>query len=265
MWPLKYFYINKTFNFPRGDPKDKIEKEIIMAKEIFTVDRDLPKILNLWLSWIKSGDKVDRKDANRNITLSSLWGISGGDALAVVLGKRAGFYVWDRDLINSLVKDKESREAVLATLTDEQKSVVDERAKIILTASASEDEEIVNQMSMVAALAAHGRSIFLEVGGNYLLTSEEALNIRLVPKSESAIDHHAKRNELELDDAKKELVQKERELKSFISNTFGEDIGDPAYYDMILNSGTLNLFDAVELVIKCYESKFSPSAGWWHI
>ncbi|MFC1706388.1 cytidylate kinase family protein [Planctomycetota bacterium] len=239
-------------------------KEALVADSRFTIDRDAGPRVESWLERLRSARDAESASEATNFTISSLCGAAGGESLAVVLGQRTGFCVWDEELIAALAASKKHSDAILSSLDEDQRDAVDLRVRSAMTATAYDKAGATyEQLRLAAAIAAHGGSIIVELGGNYLLSGEQALRVRLEPPLEETVSHYSKRHQLELEVARQQLTDRDKALRTSVRETFGGDLSNPADYDLVLNSSTLHLYGAVELLVRAYESRFQPAPGWW--
>ena len=252
------------------------KKEAIMANTKFKLDRNIDERLESWLKQVTAETEEDSLDEVPNFAISSLYGEAGGEALAAVLGKRVGFHVWDTEMIEKISSNEKHVSPILGTLNEKQRNQVEEILRSKMTSEAyAEQGDWLKQLRMVAALAMHGRFIFVEMGANFLLkapnpgqptkvTKEQALRIRLNGYHEILVQHYSAKNKLDIDRARKEVELKEKEINNFISFNFDRDIENSAEYDMVLNPTTMILFDAIDLIVKAFEAIFRPNTGWWY-
>jgi DNA-binding transcriptional MerR regulator len=217
----------------------------------FKLDRDIDRRMGAWLARVRSvrGQELDGQVPC--FTVTSLSGEAGGEAFAAVLAGRVGFDAWDDELVSAIAAHPAHREAVLASLDDEQRAWVE-------AASA------VPKLRIAAALAAHGRAILLELGANHLLPPERALRIRLEPPLERAIAHFAAGKGCSAEVARETLARKIDETSRFLREAYQASDG-PSDHDLVINSATLDLYNAVEISIRAYEAKFKPAPGWWDV
>lgn len=240
-------------------------REILMATDLFQIDRDTDSRVEQWLARVKAEDTPEWSEAALSFTVSSEWGVSGGDALASVLGGQIGFDVWDSVLIADIASNERHRQAVLSALDDEQRRTVEKWLEAGLSGAVLEEGGLrLEEQRIAAAFALCGRAILMEVGANFLVPGDRALHIRLVPTHEEAIKHHAEHSKISVEAARDDMAKRGRAIESFTTETFDGDVHDPSAYDLVMNSASLNLFGAVELCVKAYESKFSPGPGWWY-
>jgi len=245
------------------DERIQTSREALMSAEPFPIDHDAPSRVERWLARVARLVAGASSDAN-SVTVASAWGVSGGSSLAVVLGRRTGFDVWDGELLDAIVGDDSLRRSVLGALDDTQRKGNEERLRAVLDPGAlAEGGDRVRRLSVALALSTFGRCILAEVGGSCLLPSDRTLHVRLVPTMSLAIPHHAKRNGLGDEAAEEDLQQRGRAIAAYGRDTFGRDLADPAGYDLVLNSSTLDLFGAVDLCVQAFESKLGPEPGWW--
>ncbi len=155
--------------------------------------------------------------------------------------------------------------AILGSLDEDQRRAVDERLQAALTPAAlAEVDSRHPHLRLAVAVAAHGRSIFCELGAGQLLSSEWALRVRLAPSFESLVTHHARLHGLGPEAARAELESKEASLREAGRALYARDLDDPGEHDVVLNSATLDLFSATELLIQAFQARFHPEPGWWY-
>ncbi len=243
------------------DERIQTQREALMTTDPFPIDRDAPRRVERWLARLTDADAA--AGTSCSFTVCSAWGAGGGDSLAVVLGRRVGFDVWDRELVGAIARSDELSRAVLDGLSEERRQDNEARLQAVLATGGAAEEEVGRLLSLTLALASFGRSILLELAAHCLLPDAAALHVRLVPTLDRAIPHHAKRRGLSEEAAREDLEQRGRALAASVRDTFGRDLADPAGYDLVLNSSTLTLFDAVELCVRAFEAKLGPEPGWW--
>lgn len=233
-------------------------REVLMSTTpSFHIDRNPQTRLQAWLERVRNPSDTDAANPDACFTLNSLCGLGGEEAMATVLARRTGFDAWDASLLDAFCDSPTWRSAILATLDEAQRhtlaSLLEERP-----------ESSHPRLELLGALALQGRALFLGMGAGFFLGSERALRVRLAPTWEALVPHHAKRSERSLEDAEAHM-QKERErLLKEIRDTFDDDLENLSRYDLIVNSSTLNLYDAVDLVIEAFEARFTPESGWWY-
>ena len=239
--------------------------ETLMTQKKFKISSDADARLEGWLARLDSDAHQSLKGPLANITVSSLCGVAGGEALAAALAHRVAFDAWDEPLIEALASTPASRARILGTLDDEQRRWCDGQKQRVKPAQLSPTLEVA------LAIAAHGGSIFVELGMNFLLTpvsSEsddarlDALRLRLIPTLDALIPHHAGRVGVDEEVARRLLEAAGAEREAFVQRVYGASLDDQDSNDIIFNSQTLSVYNVVELCTRAYESKFMPEPGW---
>jgi cytidylate kinase len=62
------------------------------------------------------------------------------------------------------------------------------------------------------------------------------------------IDNVAKEFDISAEDAKRRVMRTESDRRAFIRKYFNADIADPTNYDLVVNTATLNVNDAVKVI-----------------
>ncbi|MEL6178794.1 MAG: cytidylate kinase family protein, partial [Myxococcota bacterium] len=223
--------------------------------------------LDRWLARLNSEAHQALRAPLPNIAVSSVAGCAGGEALAAALAHRVAFEAWDRPLLETLAADDTTRQRIFDTLDDAQRAWCDSALRRTRTPTS-------DLLRVALAIAAHGGAILLEMGAHLLLPPDSerdpdtaafrrgALRVRLNPTPSMLIPHHAERHAMDEEQARQDLDTMAQDLERFAQKTYGKPLNDPAHHDLLLNSHTLTLFNAVEICVRAYEAKFALDAGW---
>lgn len=189
------------------------------------------------------------------ITISRQFGARGAQ-LASVLGKRLGFEVWDKALLNAVAEQSGGDVRLLKSLDEHHRKAIDDAVNGILRGSQHTNTQYFRAlMRVVHTIAAHGKSIVVGRGANYICKSPSILRVRIVCPTEENVRGYAERMGLTPKEARKEIERMEAIRADFIHHHFRRDINNPADYDLVINAGSLDLEQMVELVLAAYAVK----------
>ena len=101
----------------------------------------------------------------------------------------------------------------------------------------------------------HGRAVIVGRGANFILPPDNRVRIRVVAPQITRIQNVAKNFKVSEDEAKRRVIRTESDRRAFIRKYFNADITDPINYDLIINTGTLSIDEAVDIIIAAVAKK----------
>ena len=103
-------------------------------------------------------------------------------------------------------------------------------------------------LQILTTIGKHGKAIIMGRGANRVLQNQNVLKVRIVAPSDIRCDYIQKTRDLNRDDAKKYITSTDANRTAFVKRYFNSDTTDPANYDLIVNTGTLSVEKAVEII-----------------
>jgi len=187
------------------------------------------------------------------ITISRLPG-SGGRELAHELGRRLDLEVHDRDIIHRIAHQAGLRDSSVTDLEDEDRSSLTEW----LTSFANETHlaphaYLQHLRRVVEAIARLGGAVIIGRGAHLLLPPGDALRVFVVAPLETRVAAVMARHGASAREAERRIRAKEAERRAFLRRYFRAGFGDPASFDLIVNTGLLGVqgaADAVQAALK---------------
>ncbi len=189
------------------------------------------------------------------ITISREFGAQGA-ALATVLGRRTGFEVWDRDLLQAIAKETGGDAAILSSLDEHRRKTVEDAVHGFLQGSKHTNIQYFRALlRVIHTIALHGKSIIVGRGANYVGRAEKMLRVRIVCPLEVRIRRYAQRQEISEEAARRKIEAMDADRADFIRFQFKRDVSDAADYDIVLNAGVYTLDQMAGLVLDAYAAK----------
>lgn len=196
------------------------------------------------------------------ITISREVGARGA-ALAALLGQRMGFKVWDKELLQAIAEEGGGDVRLLKSLDEHRRKTIDDAMHGTLMGSKHTNTHYFRALiHAIHTIVAHGKSIVVGRGANYISKSPEILKVRVVCPLEARIRGYAERNGLTEKQARKEVVRRDADRADFIRHHFRRDVGTPSDYDLVLNACTLSLEQMADVVLAAYETKVGEKVPW---
>ena len=195
------------------------------------------------------------------ITVSREYGALGA-AVGRVVAQRFGFEFWDQEIVHAMADNTGIDEVLLETLDEHTRNNLDMLIEGILRGESYTESEYLRQlMRVVHTIGNHGGAVIIGRGAQYILEPDEALRVRAVCPRNVRIEGLADRGAVSKGKAGKEVDHVERDRHTFIEHHYQQDVRDPSAYDLLVNTGTLNMEQAADLVVHCYKARFGAIPG----
>jgi CMP/dCMP kinase len=215
-------------------------------------------------------DKQDDVSAMRAITISRQYG-SGGGEIAARLAQRLGWQLIDHEIVAQVAHE--------LGITAEEAEARDERvegfiARVLSTfqhaapaalvpavvppVSADFEEQAYREAlrRVVETAANTGHAVIVGRAGQVLLAARhDVLHVRIVAPPQQRIAYVARREGLDEATAHLRLQLKDRDRARYLQMQHHHSVDDPLLYDLVLNTGILDLDSAVDLICMALERK----------
>lgn len=188
------------------------------------------------------------------ITISRTHG-SGGTFFAGELAKRLGYQFINRTLINSDNEKGENHTAVFDLEGEDSPSFIDRFRELM----SNRNYYKVSLMASVYDYALKDNVVFVGMGAGIILSGvENLLNFRIVRLLAERVKAIAQIKNIPYDDAFDLVEKMDEDKRAFISHYFDVDADDPTLFHLILNSSSVQLGDALDIV-SGYAGRFFAS------
>jgi cytidylate kinase len=175
---------------------------------------------------------------------------SGGRLIADEIAKRLNFTLFDKNILVSMANTAAVESRSLDTIEQERPSGVQDFITSLMDKNYVYTGDYVSFLKQqVEIIAKLGRGVIVGRGANFILPLKDRFSIRVIAPLDIRIRNVSFRNAVPLAEAKKRIRNREQRRKTFIRETFHEDIADIMHYDMIINTARMDLDTAVESVI----------------
>jgi cytidylate kinase len=195
------------------------------------------------------------------VTLSREYG-AGGSELGVLLGQKLGWPVIDHELVRQLAARLRCEEGDVIAM-DEHAPSFFERLAAVATVTAPEsrvhsapwatDPDCVAAAAREVLLEAaeHPPAIIVGHGGNCLFRGRfDVLRVRVVAPFETRLQRVARRTGGSTRQAAVDIRRRDADRQHYLQRYYKSDMNDPCSYDIQINTGTVSLDAAAELVLQ---------------
>jgi cytidylate kinase len=193
--------------------------------------------------------KMKQKQGGFTITISREPG-SGGRVVAKKLAGKLGFEVFHQEVLHEIARRADVSEKLLETLDEKGLTVLEDCiSSLVYDRHLWPDEYLKHLMKVIGAIGKHGRAIIVGRGANFIISPENRFRLRIVAPQNVRVANVARAFDVTTEDAKRRIIRTESDRRAFIRKYFNADITDPINYDLVINTGALEIDRAVEAVI----------------
>ncbi len=197
---------------------------------------------------IMQKETKEEKEGVSIVTVSREPG-SGGRIVAAKLAEKLGIDIFHQEVINEIAKSADVSEKLLETLDERGLSILEDWiSSLVYDRHLWPDEYLQHLMKVMGTIGKHGRAVIVGRGANFVLPPEKRFSIRIVAPQLWRIQNVSKEFDISLEEAKRRVMRTESDRRAFIRKYFNSDIADPTNYDLVINTATLNVDDAVKVI-----------------
>jgi cytidylate kinase len=186
----------------------------------------------------------ERTGPYRFITISRDIGALG-DAVASELAMRLKWRVYDKEIVDYIVKHSNVRHSLAEQLDEKAQSLIHDNVERMLLMfqgqSFSNDEYHIALIKALATLAAQGDSILLGHGGAYALQEQPGLHVRITASLPVRVYRLSKRWDMSLEKTRKTVQKIDAERRDFIQRHFRQDRDDIRFFHLVFNTDSLSV------------------------
>jgi cytidylate kinase len=166
-----------------------------------------------------------------------------------VLAERLGLEVHDRDIIHRIAEDAHIREDRVVTLEEEDRPLLTDLLVSLSSATFLSRYSYVQHLTrVVESLAGLGGAVILGRGAHLILGPGRALRVFVVAPLEARVATVMARHGIDAHEAARRISEKEAARRAFLRNYFRADFGDPATFDLVVNTGVLGVPGAADAI-----------------
>lgn len=188
------------------------------------------------------------------ITISREYGAPGA-ALAAYMGEKAGFKVWNKEILGAIA-DKLGRDQKFLESLDEVRREVIEDLVFGFVQNINTNAKFIHTLQQVVlTIEEHGNSLIVGRGANFICKKPESLHVRIVSPLKNRVAYIADKEGLNDEKALSLIKKTDKERSEFIRYYFNKDVNESSAYDMILNAGSYTLEEMMQIVMRAYKIK----------
>ncbi len=211
-----------------------------------SINRLIEEQVHRWQ--ISRKKEAPEKEGVSIVTLSRQPG-SGGRIIASRLAQKLGIDIFHQEVIHQIAESADVSETVLETLDERGLNTLEHWiASLVHERHLWPDRYMQHLLKVIGTIGKHGRAVIVGRGANFVLPVEKRFAVRIVAPQAWRIENVAREFDISPEDAKRRVLRTDSDRRAFIRKYFNADIADPTNYDLVINTATLNLDDAVNVI-----------------
>jgi cytidylate kinase len=190
------------------------------------------------------------------ITISRQFG-SCGSIVGEKAAMKLGWECFDKELVEHMASVAHVRQSVIESLDEKTMDGIQEWISTLIDRHSFDHEYYLKYlMTVLMTIARHGRAVIVGRGANFVLPPERGLRVRVIAPLEQRIAEMGRRLDVGYEETKKMVLERDERMDEFIQQQYKREVSDPAYYDMMLNTGTMRIDDCVEIIVHALRTRF---------
>jgi cytidylate kinase len=182
---------------------------------------------------------------------------SGGAEIGKRVAERLDYGFFGREIVDEIAGERGIQHQIIAGLDEKIHGTIDRYvADAFRVRAFTESDYLRHVVRAIATLGNRGMAVILGRGAAFILSPARALRVFVIAPTSARIDRLAESRSLSHEQAAEHLAEEDAKRREFFRHQFGAAIDDPLHYDIVLNTGTLSIDAAVDVIVAALECRF---------
>ncbi|MCP4746817.1 MAG: cytidylate kinase-like family protein [Desulfobacteraceae bacterium] len=175
---------------------------------------------------------------------------SGGHLIAFEIAKRLNVKLYDKKILVPMAHSANLSSSKLEEIEKERPAGVQDFISALIDRDYIYTGDYLRHLKeAVEIIGRIGKGVILGRGANFILPAKGRFSIRVVAPMDIRTKNVSFKYGISLEEARKKIRRREKRRKAFIKESFHENIEDTSHYDLIINTGRMDLQTSVECAI----------------
>jgi hypothetical protein len=181
---------------------------------------------------------------------------AGGSAVGQLAGKRLGWQVFNKEIVEAIAEKANVRRELIESLDERDRATIHDAVKGFLSPQpVGTAGYLATLREILLTLGHQGDVVIVGRGAQYVLPSRFGLRLRMVAPIEVRVRRIATEGSMSLKAARVEVERSDRERARLTRRHFGHDLRDPLGYDVIINTAELTVEAATDAAVTAVQRK----------
>lgn len=183
---------------------------------------------------------------------------SGGKLIAKGIAECLKFDLFHQEVIHEMAQSAKVSSRVLESLDEKGISMLDDWiSAVVHKRHLWPDEYLQHLLKVIGTIGKHGNAVLVGRGANFVLPRESTFRLRVIAPKSFRARKVAEEYDIPVKDAERRILKTESDRRAFIRKYYHADIEDPKLYDLVINTGTLSIEEAIDGVCHILKNKKS--------
>lgn len=206
--------------------------------------------------WAKAHQDAQKAPPQPSVAVSRL-PFSGAADIAQKLGARLDFGVFGREIVDKISSEEGVSKSLVQGLDEHVESAIERHVLDgFRYRKFTESDYLRDAVRVISTLGMRGRTIVLGRGGISILPPEHTLRVLVVAPTDWRRARLAQTYPASDEEIAARLEREDKERTEFWKQSFDVDFTDPGLYDLTVNSATLTIDGAVDLIASAFRQRF---------
>jgi hypothetical protein len=180
-----------------------------------------------------------------------------GLALGRRVAERLAFTFWDQDIVTAMAERLHLDPREVLAIDEHAPGAIEALMTAVRLANGKLIHDYREQLCLLfQSIAHHGQAVIVGRGAHCVLTSAQALRVRLVAPLKQRVADFERTCQTTHEEAVRQVAAGDKERAEFVRRTFQMDVADPTLYDVVINVSTYSPVRAESMVLMAYLAKF---------
>ena len=175
---------------------------------------------------------------------------AGGSELAAIIGKRLGWEVWDKNLLDHVAERFHLDRSMLALVDETPHNWIYDVLGTWMDNTVVPHEKYVSLIKgVIQSVSQLTNLIVVGRAAQFILPRESTLAVRLVASEGFRLKRIMQSQKLNKMDALKYIHERDQGRHEFVQRFFHHDVNDSHIFDMVINTERFGIAGAAEIII----------------
>ena len=183
---------------------------------------------------------------------------SGGRVIAMKIAKKLDWQLLDKKLMIKLANEHGLPQKEFAKVDEHSRNWISDTINQLFNPSYVSDIRYLKHLKhLLMKAASEGDVVIVGRGANHIIPADKCLRVRITASTSTRINNTYKfEKKSSKEEAARWVTKVEEQRTKFIRQYFGANPNDPKNFDLVVNTDSLTLTQATNLIISAYCAKF---------
>jgi hypothetical protein len=190
----------------------------------------------------------EKKQRRKPLLLISREAGTMAEEVALRLSKELDMHLYDDELISRIAEDAHTSETLVRSLDEKGTSFVENLLEGFIEPEMTSSKYANSLYRILGTVDWHGNSIILGRGAAFYLRGRNNLLVRFVAPIEDRVRNLTNDKGMTEQEARRLIEETDKGRRSFVHKYFRADIDDAKRFDLVINSATMNVETATQVL-----------------